>query len=136
MNTYLSYLMGAAKISDKELTELGIVIQETRESGSRKLQIPTSATGKYKDLICKKLNDGFWNEIVGANGIFFIFKFKDGTVKQFTLDINNEHEIDKLCASFNNEPADKTANVYKYLSENDFYHDLMVQHYSELINRK
>lgn len=135
MNTYLSYLMGADKISDQELTDLGIFIQETRESGSRKLQIPISAIEQYKDLICNKLNAGFWNETVGSDGIFFIFKFKDGTIKQFTLDVNNEHEIDKLCASFNNEPADKTANVYKYLSENAFYHDLMIQHYSELINR-
>lgn len=42
MNNYLSYLMGADNISDKELTDLGIVIYETRESGSRKLQVPVS----------------------------------------------------------------------------------------------
>ena len=127
--------MGADEISDKELTDLGIVIQETRESGSRKLQIPTSKIGAYKELICQKLNAGFWNEIVGSEDIFFTFKFKDGAIKQYTLDVSNEQEIDKLCASFNNEPDEKTANVYKYLSENDFYHDVMVKHYSGLINR-
>lgn len=135
MNTYLSYLMGADKISDKELTDLGIVIQETRESGSRKLQIPPSATEQYKDLICQKLNLGYWNETVGSENIFFIFKFKDGQIKQYTLDTHNEHEIDKLCAAFNNEPEGKTTNVYKYLAENDFYHDIMFNNYAELIDR-
>jgi hypothetical protein len=66
---------------------------------------------------------------------YFSFSSLGMEIQQFTLDINNEHEIDKLCASFNNEPANKTANVYRYISENDFYHDLMVQHYLELINR-
>lgn len=127
--------MGADKISDKELTDLKIVIQEIKESGSRKLKIPVSSIEPYKNLVSTKLNNGFWNEIIGNNEIFFIFKFKDGTVKQYILDVLNEHEIDKLCAEFNNEPADKTANVYKYLSENDFYHDIMIENYLELVNR-
>src|SRR3990167_6406483 len=79
---------------------------------------------------------GFWNEIIGVKEILFIFKIEDGSIKEYKLSPENEQEIDKLCAKFNNEPADKTANVYKYISDNKFYHDFMLEHYTDLINRK
>lgn len=31
---------------------------------------------------------------------------------------------------------EKTANVYKYISDNKFYHDFMMEHYADLINRR
>ena len=31
--------------------------------------------------------------------------------------------------------TDKTANVYKYISGNDFYRDFMIKYYSNLVNR-
>jgi hypothetical protein len=47
----------------------------------------------------------------------------------------NEQEIDKICAELNNEPPEKTANVYKYISDNNFYHDFMLEHYKKMIER-
>lgn len=127
--------MGAESIHDKDLEALNIQIIEKTESGSRKLKIPQENVSKYIELIKVKLAEGFWNEIIGSSEIIFIFKFKDGSIKEFKLTLENESQIDKLCASFNNEPLDKTTNVYKYLSENEFYHEFMLQNYSNMIKR-
>lgn len=51
------------------------------------------------------------------------------------LSLENETEIDRLGAEFNNQPVDRHPNVYKWLSENEFYRDFMLDHYSGLINR-
>ena len=136
MSHYLSYLMGAEKIWDKDLVDLGIGIEETMADGDRTLKIPEEKISQYIELIKAKLDSGFWNEVIGEKEIIFIFRFKDGSIKEYRLSPENEQEIDKLCASFNNEPADKTANVYKYISDNKFYHDFMMEHYADLINRK
>ena len=48
---YLSYLMGAENIDDKDLTNLGIEIVEKTDSGSRKLKIPSEKIEGYKNLI-------------------------------------------------------------------------------------
>jgi len=135
MQFYLSYLMGAEEIQDKELEDLHIEIVGKTESGSRKLKVPHEHLSAYIELVKDKLTKGFWNEIVGSEEIIFIFKFKDGTIKEFKLSAENESEIGKLCKEFNNEPPGKTDIVYKYLSENEFYHDFMLKHYSSLINR-
>lgn len=135
MPVYLSYLMGAGEIQDQELKDLNVEVVGKTEGGSRKLKIPQEHLPEYIALVKDKLTEGFWNEIVGAEKIIFIFKFKGGSVKEYKLSPINESEIDQLCAEFNNESPDKTANVYKYISENDFYHDFMVEHYSNLINR-
>lgn len=135
MSNYLSYLMGAEKINDQELLDLGVKIKDTTESGSRKLVIPAEKLDLYLKLIEKKLTDGFWNEVVGSDRIIFVFKLKNGEIKRYVLSPDNEREIDDLCAKLNSEPPDKTANVYKYISENDFYHDFMVEHYADMINR-
>src|SRR3989344_6064565 len=136
MGHYLSYLMGAEKIWDKDLVDLGIGIEETMADGDRTLKIPEEKISQYIELIKAKLDSGFWNEVIGEKEIIFIFRFKDGSIKEYRLSPENEQEIDKLCAAFNNEPADKTANVYKYISDNKFYHDFMLEHYTDLINRK
>lgn len=127
--------MGAGEIQDQELENLNIEIVGKTESGSRMLKIPQESVPQYVELIKAKLTPGFWNEIIGSEEIIFIFKFKDGTVNEHKLSPETEAEIDRLCAEFNNEPPDKTANVYKYLSENEFYHDFILEHYSPLINR-
>lgn len=134
MSEYLSYLMGADKITDTELENLGIKIEGKTESGSRKLKIPQSSLSRYFDLVKDKMTEGFWNEILGEKEIVFIFKFKDGHVEEYTLSPETEPIIDKLCAEFNNEEPETTANVYKYISENDFYHDFMLEHYKDMIN--
>jgi hypothetical protein len=135
MSHYLSYLLGAKKISDQELLDLGAEIKDTTGSGSRKLVIPTEKLDPYFELIEKKLTDGFWNEVVGSDQIIFVFKLGNEEIKRYVLSPDNEQEIDDLCAKLNNEPPDKTANVYKYISENDFYHNFMVEHYVDMINR-
>jgi len=135
MSYYLSYLMGAEKIEDKELEDLDIKIENKDSDGNRSIKVLEEKLPQYIELIKDKLTNGFWNEIIGAKEILFIFKFKDGSIKEFKLFPENEQEIDKLCAEFNNEPPDKTANVYKYISDNKFYHDFMIEHYSDMINR-
>lgn len=132
---YLSYLMGAEKIDDKDLTNLDIDIVEKTDSESRKLKIPSEKVEGYKNLIREKMTPGFWNEFLDENGIHFIFKFKTGEIKEYILSPENEQEIDKICAELNNEPPEKTANVYKYISDNNFYHDFMMKHYKEMIER-
>lgn len=127
--------MGGTNIEDERLRALNIGIVEKDSDGDRKLKIPSESLQQYTELIKSKLMPGFWNEIIGAEEIIFIFKLKDGTIKEYKLSPENEQEIDKLCAELNNEPPDKTANVYKYISENSFYHDFMLEHYKDLINR-
>ena len=133
--TYLSYLMGAKEITDQDLTDLGTEIVEKTESGSRKLKISKDKIENYKSLIKEKMTPWFWNEFLNENGIHFIFKLGDGDTKEYTLSPENEQEIDNLCAKLNNEPPEKTANVYKYISDNDFYHDFMLEHYKDMIER-
>ena len=126
--------MGAKDIQDQELEDLNIEIKRT-DDGDRMLKIPQESIERYLDLIKAKLTPGFWNEAVGEKEILFVFKFKDEAIKEFKLTEETEAEIDKLCAQFANESPDKTANVYKYLSENEFYHDFMLENYSDQINR-
>ena len=136
MSYYLSYLMGAEKIEDKELEDLDIKIENKDSDGDRSIKIPEEKLSQYIELVKNKLTEGFWNEIIGEKEIIFLFKFKDGNIKEYELSPENEQEIDKLCAEFNNEPPEKTANVYKYISENKFYHDFMMKHYADMINRQ
>jgi len=132
---YLSYLMGADKISDQDLTNLGVKIVGKTDSGSRKLEISSSALEEYKNLIGEKMTPGFWNELLDENEIYFIFKHENGNIEEYALSPENEQKIDELCAKLNDEPPGKTANVYKYISDNDFYHDFMVKHYKKMIER-
>jgi len=132
---YLSYLMGAEKIDDKDLKNLGIDIVEKTDSESRKLKIPSERIEEYKDLIREKLNAGFWNEFLDEKNIHFIFKLKNGELKEYVLSPENEQEVDHLCSELNNEPPEETANVFKYISDNNFYHDFMIKHYREMIER-
>ena len=131
----LSFLMGGRDISDEELEAFGIEIVRKNPDGDRSLGIPEECLSEYIKLIKAKLTPGFWNEIVGEKEILFIFKFKDGSIKEQILSTENERENDELCAEFNNEPPGKAHNVYKYISENKFYHDFMLKHYADLINR-
>ncbi len=135
MPYYLSFLMGGDKIQDKELEDLGIEIVEKDPDGDRKLKMPAERLEAYLELVRAKLEPGFWNEVVGEKEIIFIFKFKDGSIKEYNLSPNNEKEINDLCVKFNNEPPDLTPNVYKYVSDNKFYHDFMMEHYADMINR-
>lgn len=133
---HLSYLMGAENIQDAELEYLDVKIKDKTSDGDRMLIIPNDKLSQYIKLIKVKLTNGFWNEIVGEKEIIFIFKFQDGHIEEYKLSLENEREIDKLCAEFNNESPDATINVYKWLSDNKFYHDFMMEYYTDMINRK
>lgn len=135
MVNYLSFLMGAENIQDIELGILGIDIKDRASDGDRMLIVPDDKLNDYIELIKSKLTNGFWNEVVGEKEILFIFKFKDGHVKEYKLSPENEEEISQLCTEFNNDPLEKTANVYKYISGNKFYHDFMMEYYANFVSR-
>lgn len=135
MTYYLSYLIGAEKITDKDLTDLDIIIDEKKFDGDRTLKIEEKMLPQYMDLIRRKLTPGFWNEVVGEKEIIFIFKFKDGHIQQYSLSPKNEEELSELCAEFNDAPVSDTENIYKFLSEISFYHDFMYEHYAHEIER-
>src|SRR4051812_8676492 len=100
MSFYLSFLIGAGNIKDAELEELKVQVVEKESSGIRKLRLPAKSLDKYLELIRLKLTPGFWNEVVGAKEILFVFKFRDGKNKEFKLSLENELEISKLCTEF------------------------------------
>ena len=134
---YLSYLMGVENedVKERDLEALGIEVVNKPTLGPYKIKIPDRVVEKYKSLVRDKLVSGYWNEFVGEKEIGFIFKFKDGTIKEYVLEPENELEISLLCSEFNGDAPEKTAIVYKYLSENDFYHDFMLEHYRDQIER-
>ena len=135
MSVYLSYLMGAEEISDHDLESINVRIVDRSSDGSRKLEMSCSVVSSYIRLVREKLSDGFWNEIVGADEIRFIFKLQNGSIEEIVLSPETEQKIDTFCANLNGESPEKTANVYKYLSENNFYHDFMLDHYLDNIKR-
>jgi hypothetical protein len=90
------------------------------------LDIPVKVVEEYKSLIKEKLEAGFWNEIVGED-IWFLFKHKDGSIKEYTLTNENREEIAHMCSRFNNDPIEKTTNLWLYLASNPWYTDVMVQ---------
>lgn len=135
-NICLSYLMGGKEIKDEELVDLGVSIEEKSSSGNRVIKIPNEKLMEYRELIKTKLEAGFWNDVIGEKEIIFIFKFKDGSIREYELSLQNEQEVDDLCAEFTNEPKTVGANVFKMLSDNKFYHDFMLKYYSDMINRK
>ena len=85
MSHYLSYLMGAHKIENKDLTDLDISIEKTIADGDRTLKIPEEKISQYIELIKAKLDSGFWNEVIGTKEIIFIFKFNGGSIKEYRL---------------------------------------------------
>ena len=120
-----SYLMGGEDILDSDLKKLGIKILEITKEAYRKLEIPENKIKDYEKLIIDKMTPGFWNEYI-ARDIVFIFKFKDGKIKRFILDKNNEEEIDRLGEEFNGRIWRKKSSVWKWLAKNDTYTDLIV----------
>jgi hypothetical protein len=115
--------MGANQISDSELGEISVTIISKPDSDSRTLKISEEALKIYEELVSKKLDGGFWNDIVSETRILFIFKFKDGSIKRFELSKKNQPEIAQLCHEFNGDPLEKTSNILAYLAGNDFYAD-------------
>ena len=115
--------MGAKNITDTDLTDLNIEILRDNDPEVRKLIVPAESIEKYKELIRSKLDAGYWNEFVGDDQIYFIFKMADGEVKEFPYSKDSRMQIAQLCTQLNKDPIEKTSNVLDYLSENSFYTD-------------
>jgi hypothetical protein len=122
---YLSFLMGAAAISDRELAQLGIRIVQGAGSAFRGLLIPAASLAAYKALVREKITAGFWNDIVGCREIFFIFKLADGTIRELAFSEATRVEIAHLCSSLNKDPIEKTSDMPRYLAGNPFYRELI-----------
>jgi hypothetical protein len=126
---YLSFLMGADAIDDEELTSLDVEILRGAGSGFRGLLIPEKSLAAYKTLVREKLAPGFWNDILGREEVFFIFKLADGAVRELTLSEDTRSEIAHLCSSLNKDPIEKTSDVLRYLAGNPFYRELIEAFY-------
>lgn len=122
---YLSFLMGADSIADRELVDMGVRIAEGADSAFRRLLIPRASLPGYKELIREKLTPGYWNDIVGRQEIIFIFKLADSTVRELILSEATRSEIARLCSSLNDDPLEKTSDVPHYLAGNPFYRELI-----------
>lgn len=71
----------------------------------------------FEKYICETLENGFWNEYLGKDKVF-IFKFKNGEIKKYVLNNNNEKEILKLCQEF---AECEFESIDKMLRDNSFY---------------
>jgi len=125
---YLSYLMGAPRLTDEELLALGAEIVQ-RGKTVRCLRVPAAAVDEYLRLVAEKLEPTYWNEVVGPRDIRFVFKLEDGSVRLLPLGPDTEAEIGALCAALNNEPPEKTKDVLRYLASNRFYRDALAEWY-------
>ena len=122
---YLSFLMGADAIADDELTHLGIDVLQGAGSPFRGLLIPKKSLAAYRALVRQKITPGFWNDIVGRQDVFFIFKLADGTIRELALSEATRSEIAQLCSSLKKDPIEKTSDMPRYLSGNPFYRELI-----------
>lgn len=123
---YLSFLMGAAAISEGELDNLGIKVVQGAGSPYCGLLIPGRSRAAYQVLVREKIDPGFWNDIVGCEEIFFVFKLADGRVEEFIYSEANREQIARQCTALNGDPIEKTSNLSRYLAGNPFYRELMV----------
>jgi len=71
----------------------------------------------FEEYIYETLKKGFWNEYLGKEKVF-IFKFKNGEIKKYILNDDNEQEILKLCCEFANCEFE---SINKMLRDNSFY---------------
>jgi hypothetical protein len=121
--------MGGTKISNEELLVLHVDIGVSAHSGNRKLTIPGKFLEAYKQLIWDKMEEGFWNDILGEKEIIFIFKFRGGAVEEFILSKENQAQIAALCGEFNGDPLKKTGDILHYLAGNSFYRGFINRQY-------
>ncbi len=122
-----SYLMGNSGITVEDIESVGAKVIDKSDSGAFKIEIPKNSLEKYKALVREKMDVGFWNEVIGED-IWFCFKDKSGKVTEYILDWEkNREEISNKCSEFSKDEIEKTRNLYKYLADNEFYTDLLIQ---------
>jgi hypothetical protein len=125
LNQYLSFLMGVDAITDDNLTDIGVKVLKKHGAAAREVLAPSASLASYRTLVRDRLIPGFWNEIVGAREILFIFKLADSTVVELALSESTAPQIAQLCSSLNGDPLAKTSDVLGYLAENSLYRDLI-----------
>ncbi len=108
---YISFLMGTKNISSSDLEKLGITIIETK-GNIYKIEIPQGNIEQYFKLLEEKLENGYWNEVLGPD-IQMLFKYKDGKIKKFVLTPQTANEIYPMMYEFNNQPIPESKNQYQ-----------------------
>jgi leucyl-tRNA synthetase len=133
-DSYRSYLMGAAEISNEELEAIGVVVEDETTEGHRLLTIPKQSIQTYEALIQDKLTPGYWNEYVGDR-IVFIFKDKDGSVRRLELSEETQTAIQQLADNMMESEWTTRQSVWGWLSENEWYRPVIThQDYGVLVN--
>lgn len=91
-----SYVMGISNdISELKAFDFNI----KKDNNNYMVSFKDKNKEVWEKFICQYLDKCFWNEYIG-DSIVFIFKFKDGSIKKYILDSNNQKEILKLCSEF------------------------------------
>mgnify|MGYP000010586641 CR=1 FL=1 len=108
-----SYVMGVVDI--EELKQKGFTVKEYGKNYG--VSFEDNKIKIFEDFICKKLQNGFWNEYLGNEKVF-IFKFENGELKRYILNNENEKEILNLCSEFAKYEFD---SIEKMLKDNEFY---------------
>jgi hypothetical protein len=117
--------MGADAIADHELAILGVRILQGAGTPFRGLLIPEGSRSAYEALVREKITPGYWNDVIGRQEVFFIFKLKDGTIRELTHSEATRSEIAHLCSSLNDDPIEKTSDLLEYLAGNPFYREVI-----------
>ncbi len=126
---YLSLLMGAPSLSEAALRGAGVEVLERHGENLLGLLVPSDSVPAYKELVRDCLQPGFWNDLVSPEQIIFVFKLRDGTVREYVLNDENRAEISALCSEFNGDPLSKTSDLPNYFAANPFYRDVMIAHH-------
>jgi hypothetical protein len=126
---YISLLMGAPSLSDGALQGAGVEVIERYGEDLLGLRVPLHSVAAYKELVRECLQPGFWNDLVSPEEIIFVFKLRDGTLREFVLTDENRLAISALCSELNGDPLEKTSDLPNYFAANPFYRDVMVAHH-------
>ena len=126
---YISMLMGAPTLSEAELRSAGVRILGRYGESLLGLLVPRDSIPAYKKLVRQRLQPGFWNDLVSPEEILFVFKLRDGTLKEFVLSDANRQEIARLCSDLKGDPLERTSDLPSYFAANPFYRDVMVAHH-------
>lgn len=126
---YLSLLMGAPSVSESGLRSTGVEVLERYGENLLGILVPSHSVPAYKELVRECLRPGFWTDLVSPEEIIFVFKLRDGTLREFVLNDENRLEISALCSELNGDPLEKTSDLPNYFAANPFYRDIMVAHH-------
>ena len=108
-----SFVMGVNNID--ELKRKGFEIKPYGDNYG--LTFSNEQVNAFENYIYKNLKNGFWNEYLGNEKVF-IFKFKNGNIKKYVLNKENENEVLELCKEF---AGCDFESIDIMLKNNDFY---------------